>query len=129
MGAAFPGIDRVDVTVDLLVVRGGILEGDLEFELVLGIFLGDIDGYRVEAFGTFVQVFHELDKPAGIAVGCRVAGPLIGDDDGEPGVQERKFPHAVGEHIVIEGGGLEDGGVRDKMDPGAGHLFAELLKE
>ena len=86
MGTAFPGIDRVDVTVDLLVVRGGILEGDLEFELVLGIFLGDIDRYRVEAFGTFVEVFHELDKPAGITVGCRVAGPFIGDDDGEPGV-------------------------------------------
>jgi len=45
VGAAFAGVDRVDVRVEFLVVLGRILQRDLEFELVLGIFFGDIDGF------------------------------------------------------------------------------------
>jgi len=62
------------------------LHRDLELELVFGVLFGDIDGERVEAFGSLVQVLYKLDKPAGVAVGRRVTGPLIGDDDGKAGV-------------------------------------------
>ena len=83
----------------------------------------------------FVEVLHELGKPAGITIGgdrgCERDGidrAFIGDGDREAGVQEREFPQPVGEHIVVEGRRLEDRCIRDKVDPGAGQLVPELLR-
>jgi len=54
MGTSLTGIDAVDIGVRFFIVSCGILEGDLDLHLVLGIFLGDIYRDRVEAFGSFV---------------------------------------------------------------------------
>jgi len=58
-----------------------------------------------EGFPHLREVLTNADKSPGIAVRRRVAGTLVGDDDRKPRIQERKFPQAVGENIVIEGGG------------------------
>src|SRR5208337_68693 len=136
MCAAFAGVDRVDVRVEFLIVLGRVLQRDLEFELALHVFFRDIDRVRMYDLDAFVEVLHELGKPAGITIGSDrgrkrdgIDRAFIGDDNREAGVQEREFTEPVGEGIIVERRRLEYRCIRDKVDPGAGELVPERREE
>ena len=76
-----------------------------------------------------VEVLDELGDAAGVAelgapgfAGFGVGGALVGERDFEALVEEGHFAQALGEGVVVELGGGEDGFVGQEMDLGAATL-------
>ena len=86
MSTALAGVNRVDVAEYFLVIPGGILHGDLDLELVLGVLLVHINRYRVETLCAFIDKYHKLGETSIIAVGLCIPRPFIRDYDGNPGI-------------------------------------------
>ncbi len=83
----------------------------------------------MEAFHPFIQVSDKFNEPACITKGSRITGALVRNGDCKACIEKCQFSHPVCEHVIIERSGLKNRGIGDKVDPGAGHLRPELLKE
>ena len=85
----------------------------------------------MEAFHPFIQVSDKFNESTGITIGGRIAvlKRSIRNGDRKACIEKCQFSHPVCEHVIIERCGLKDGGIGDKVDPGAGHLRPELRKE
>ena len=115
VGAAFMGVDVVGKRQHGLVVRGGPLQGHVEFDVVADLVEGDDVG--VERFALGVEVLDEVDQAAGVAEGVGGAAPALVDQaDLEALVEEGHLSQSRGDDVVVEDRGLlEDGRVGQKV--------------
>ena len=119
MGAAFYGVDVVDVRVYVLVVVGVVHHGHLDgYALLLGLEVNHV----VEEVGAVpVDVPHKLLQPVlGVEdlLPCLafLVGAQVGQGDGYAGVEVCQLAHALGNDVVFEfGGGGEDGRVGPEL--------------
>ena len=110
MGAALGGVDVVGKREDVFVITVVILHGHFcHVVLPLG---GQIDHFRMERGLIPVQMLHKLPDAALIAhlIDPDVfVIPLVGESDGDAGIEEGLLPQPVEQHIVIVFHRLKDG--------------------
>ena len=120
VGAAFYGVDVVDVGVDVLTVVGVVHDGHLDGDtLLLGLQVDDV----VEKVGAVaVDEAHELLQTIlgmehfllGLAF---VVGPQVGQGYPNAGIEERQFAHTVGDDVPTIDRGGENRGVGPELLP------------
>ena len=134
MHAPLGGVDVVGEGDDDLVVGVGVLEGHLGHGVLLGP--GHVDDPVVDGVLVAVDIVHELPDAPGVAhgLGDGLLPPVIGNGDGEAGVEEGLLPHpgvegvevvlrGLGEHLRV---GLEgDDGAGPVGVPHHGHLLGD----
>src|SRR5262249_12271684 len=102
------GVDVVGEGVDALVVPVIPLHRDLERDAVL---LRLEEDRGVQGLLRLVEELDEADDPALELEDVALLAPLVDDADLRPGVEEGELAQPLAEHVELEIGGLEDGGV------------------
>ena len=127
MRAAVDGVDVVGEAEDGFGVAVVVLERDVDFDAVAQG-LHD-DGLVVQHGLAAVEMLDELGDAAGVSelgaarfAGLGVGGALVGERDFEALVEEGHLAQALGERVVVEFGGGEDGLVGQEVDLGAATL-------
>ena len=122
--AALDGVDVVDEREDVLVERGVVCHGDLDGNAAA--YGAEVDDVGDEGFLALVDVADELLEPL-VGVEDLAAGPvlfvalaLVGERQGDAGVEEGQVAQAVGQRAVVVDCLGEDVGVGMEGDGGAG---------
>ena len=116
VGSSLGGVDGVHEGVDLLVVPVGVLQGDVDVDVVP--LAREMDGDGVYGRLGPVEVLHELGNTAVVVEPLLLARTLVLEVDGGLLVEERLVAEPVLEGGVVEGDGLEHLGVRPECDLG-----------
>ncbi|KAF5040808.1 hypothetical protein DSECCO2_529560 [anaerobic digester metagenome] len=118
MGAAFTGVDVVDIAEHFLVILVVVLQGDFNLDGILLAFDGNrrIDQHPLE----LVQIADKLaDTALGLkALAADLITPAVGDGDGNSLIQEGELPEPAHQHFIIERILLHDAVIRSEADHG-----------
>nr|P21562.1 RecName: Full=Uncharacterized 80.2 kDa protein in the 5'region of gyrA and gyrB; AltName: Full=ORF 4 [Haloferax lucentense DSM 14919]pir/D39135/ hypothetical protein 4 (gyrB region) - Haloferax sp [Haloferax sp.]AAB09604.1 ORF4 [Haloferax lucentense DSM 14919] len=121
MRAALAGVDVVGEGVNRPLELVGRLHGDFDLDALRLVVV--VDDVVVERRLGLVEVLDELADAALEEERARLVGPLVGERNLDPGVEERELSQAVFERLEVELGRLEDTVVRPKADGRSG-VFA-----
>ena len=108
MRAAHLVVGVVSVAADALLLAVGVLERDLDVDVLQGLF--HVQRLVQRIFGA-VQIFDELGDAAFVAERFFLVGPFIHELDGQALVEKGQLAQAHFERIVIEADVVENLGI------------------
>ena len=98
MGAAFGGVDVVDVRVDVFGVFAAVLHARFLPDAFL--FAADVDDIWVQWLAGAIEVLDEFDDAALVVKFVMVAGLIVFRKDPHAAIQERQFLQATEQNVV-----------------------------
>src|SRR5580658_1774719 len=123
MGTAFNGIDIVDIGIYMFAIP--VVIAHRYFDRDIGILIPAFDKYDLGeqggAAGILIQQFHEFDNASfakeslGIGAAVIFFFPEIVQDDPHAPVEERQFPKAAFQDILVVLKGDENAGIGPEL--------------